>query len=62
MTTAVFNKNVGGGENKKLDVSGLAKKTNYSAKISGVEAIYFTTSDYNKITNKILKMKMKEVN
>ena len=38
----------------------MLKKTDYNRKISDIEAKYFTTSDYNKFTNKILKKKVKE--
>ena len=38
-----------------------SKKTDYDAKISDIEAKYFTTSDYNKFTNKILDKKIKEL-
>ena len=38
----------------------MLKKTDYNRKISDIEVKYFTTSDYNKFTNKILKKKVKE--
>ena len=41
-------------KNKIAIVSGLFKKTDYDAKISDIEAKYFTTSDYNTITSEIL--------
>ena len=41
-------------ENKIPSVTDLVKKTDYDAKISEIENKYFTTSDYNKLTNAIL--------
>ena len=41
-------------QNKILNVSDLAKKADYDAKISEMENKYFTTYDYNKFTNNIL--------
>ena len=46
-------------ENKIPDTSGLVKKTDYDAKISDIEVKYFTISDYNKFTSKILETKSK---
>ena len=43
-----------------LNVSNVVKKTNYNAKISGIEAKYFTTSGYNKFTKETLNAKIKE--
>ena len=42
-------------ENKIPNVSYLAKKMDYYAKISDIEKKYFTTSDYNKFTRDILE-------
>ena len=47
-------------ENNIPDVSGLVKKTYYNAKISGTEVKYFTATDYNEFTKKILDAKIKE--
>ena len=41
-------------------VGDLVKKTNYDAKISDMEAKYFTTSDIKKFKNEILDKKVKE--
>ena len=46
-------------EKKILNVSNLVK-TDYYAKITDIKAKYFTTSDYNKFTGKILDTKRKE--
>ena len=37
-------------ENRIPNVSDLLIKTDYDAKISDIGAIYFATSDYNKVT------------
>ena len=42
------------------NVSVIAKKTNYDAKISDVETKYFTSSDYDKFTNEIIDNKIKK--
>ena len=47
-------------ENKIPIVSDLIKKTEYDATISDIKTKYFTTSDYNKFTSKILNTKIKE--
>ena len=47
-------------ENKKHDVRGLIKKTDYNIKISNIEAKYFTTSEYNTFTTQIVETKIKE--
>ena len=47
-------------ENKIPNVSDLVQKMNYDAKMSGNDTEWFTTSDYNKIMNKILGKKIKE--
>ena len=54
VTTAVPNTKTGETENKIPDTSGLVKKMDYNAKISDIEAKYFTTSDYNKFTSEII--------
>ena len=41
-------------ENKIPNVSDLAKKKDYDAKISNIEAKYFTSSDYKKFTSEYL--------
>ena len=57
-TTAAFN----AVENKIPDVSNLVKKTDYDAKISGIESKHLITSDYNKFTNEVIDNKIKEKN
>ena len=47
LTIDVLNTKIGEVENKITDISGLVKKMDYTAKISHIEAKYFTTSDYN---------------
>ena len=48
-------------ENKIPNVSNLANKADYNAKISEMEKnIFFTTSDYNKFTSNILDAKMSQ--
>ena len=41
-------------ENKIPNISDLAKKKQYDAKISDIASKYFTTSDYNKFMGEIL--------
>ena len=61
MSTAVLNKKkIGNVEIKIPNVSGLVKKTDYDAEISGIQKKYFTTSDYNKFTKEILDAHIKE--
>ena len=60
MTTAVFNTSIGEVKNKTPKFSGLVWKMDYITKTSEIEAKNFKTSDYNKITSKILETKMKE--
>ena len=60
MATTVLNSKIGEIENKKPDVSGLVKKTDYKAIISDIETTYFTSSDYNKFTREILETKIQE--
>ena len=57
--TTVLNTKIGKIEDKTSDMSGLVKKPDYNAKISDIESKYFTTSDYNKFTSKILEIKIK---
>ena len=45
-------------KNKIPNVTDLAKKPNCEAKISDIETKYFTTSDYNKFTDKTLDVKI----
>ena len=47
-------------ENKISDVSNLVKKEDCDAKISDIESKYFTTSDFNKFTNEIIHIKIKQ--
>ena len=47
-------------ENKIPDVSKLAKKTDYNAKILNIESKCFTMSDCNKFTRDIFDAKIKE--
>ena len=48
-------------ENKIPNVSNLANKADYNAKISEMEKKkFFTTSDYNKFTSNILDAKMSQ--
>ena len=51
MATTSFNTNIGEVKNKISNVSGLAKKIDYNAKISDIHTIYFTTFDYNKFSS-----------
>ena len=46
-------------ENKIPNVINLNKKPDYDAKISDTDQNYFTTFCYNKFTNKILDVKIK---
>ena len=45
-------------ERKIPDLSGLAKKTDYDAKILGMDGRYFISSDYNKFTSDIVDTKI----
>ena len=47
-------------EKKIRDDSGFMKKTDYNAKISDIETEYFTISEYNKFTGKILEAKIRK--
>ena len=60
MTTAVFNTSIGEVKKKTPKFSGLVWKMDYITKTSEIEAKIFKTSDYNKITSKILETKMRE--
>ena len=53
-TTSAFN----AVETKIPGVSNLVKKTSYDATISGIQAKYFTTSNYNKFTGEIFDTKI----
>lgn len=56
----VLNIKIGEIKNKMLDVSNVVKKTNYNAKISGIEAKYFTTSGYSKFASKVFETRIKK--
>ena len=60
VTATVLTTKIDEVENKIPDMSVLVKKTDYNAKISDAEKIYFTISDYNKPIKKILDAKIKE--
>ena len=55
VTTIVLNTKFGGVENIVPNVTNLAKKRNYGAKIKDIEKKYFTTADCNKFTSETLK-------
>ena len=59
MTTNVLNTKT---ENKIPDFSGLVKMADYIAKISDIDKKYFTTSDYNKFTSKVVDEKVRQAN
>ena len=56
MTTSVFNTKT---EN---NFSGLVKKADYFTKILDIDKKYFTTSDYNKFTSKVVDEKVRQAN
>ena len=60
VTSNVLNIKIGEVQIKIQDTSCLVKKTDFNAKILNIEKKYFTTSDYNKFTKKILNVKIKE--
>ena len=60
VTTTIFNAKIVKVLNKIPDVSGLVKKTNNNAETSDTGTKYFTTSDYNTFTMKILGTKIKK--
>ena len=60
MSTTVRNTKIGEVERKIPDVSVIAKKANYNAQISDIEAKYFTTCDCNKFTSEILETRITE--
>ena len=62
MTTNILNTKIGEFENKIPDVRGLVKKTDYITKISDIGKKYFTTSNYNTFTSKIINEKIKQAN
>ena len=45
---------------KRLDVSGLVKKTHYNTKISDIQQKQFTTTDYNKLKSEVFHAKIKK--
>ena len=47
-------------ENKTPNASDLVKKAEYDAKISDIEKIYSTTSEYNRFTSGIVDAKTRE--
>ena len=59
VTFTVFHPKIGEVENKIPDISGLIKEVNYNAKITDIEANYFTISDYSKFTSEILETNKK---
>ena len=61
MATTVLNTKNGEVENKKPDIGGFVKKTDYDAKIWDIKAKDFTVSDY-KFTSEILDTILKHVN
>ena len=63
VTTTVLNIQISEAENKIPSVSGLLKKkTDYDAKTKDIDGKYITTVDYNKFTNGILHIKVKQKN
>ena len=60
MATTVLKTKIEEVENKTPSVGDLVKKMHYDAKISEIETKYFTISDYDKFTSKILETKIKE--
>ena len=57
----VINTKIGIVENRISDVCGLVKKRVYNARISQIEGILFTTSDYKTFTSDILDAKIKKI-
>ena len=62
VTTTILHTKIGEAENKIPDVTGLVKKTDYDAKISGIEGKHFSTVYYIKFTSDILDAKIKQQN
>ena len=60
VTTIVLNTKFGGVENIVPNVTNLAKKRNYGAKIKDIEKKYFTTADCNKFTSETFDAKIKQ--
>ena len=60
VTITVLNTKVLYVENKTPYTSDLVKKIDYKSKISGTEANFFGTSDYNKFKSEVLVKKIKE--
>ena len=61
MTAMVINTKIGIVENRISDVCGLVKKRVYNARISQIEGIPFTTSDYKTFTSDMLDAKIKKI-
>lgn len=57
----VINTKIGIVENRISDVCGLVKKRVYNARISQIEGILFTTSDYKTFTSDMLDAKIKKI-
>ena len=57
----VINTKIGIVENRISDVCGLVKKRVYNARISQIEGIPFTTSDYKTFTSDMLDAKIKKI-
>ena len=47
-------------ENKIPNVNNIVKKTDFDVKILDIQSNYFVTSNYNKLTNEIVKARKKE--
>ena len=62
VTATVLNIQISEAENKIPSVCGLVKKkkTDYDAKMKDIDGKYITTVDYNKFTNGILHIKVKQ--
>ena len=62
VTATVLNIQISEAENKIPSVSGLVKKkkTDYDAKMKDIDGKYITAVDYNKFTNGILHIKVKQ--
>ena len=57
----VINTKIGIVENRISDVCGLVKKRVYNARISQIEGILFTTSDYKAFTSDMLDAKIRKI-
>ena len=60
VTTIVLNTKFGGVEKIVPNVTDLAKKRNYGAKIKEIEKKYFTTADCNNFTSETFDAKIKQ--